>query len=109
MQIRFGYVTFYSVLVRPVFVDVTLIAALVKLFCVMCDSIRMMCEYFIEGVIQLWTGAISLRIRDIQPCTGAASLRVRGFQPCTGAISLRIRGIQPWTGADSLNIRIKSI
>src|SRR5699024_773722 len=71
------------------FVDVTLVAALVKLFCVMCDSIRLTCEYFIKCVIQLWTGAISLRIRDILLWTGAISLRVRGFQPCMSAAYLR--------------------
>src|SRR5699024_10579783 len=55
----------------------------------MCDSIRLMCEYFIEGAFLLWTGADSLRIRDIQPWTGAISLHIRGIPLCISAASFR--------------------
>src|SRR5699024_7126563 len=102
--LRFGYVTFKLGCVRPTFVDVTLTAALVKLFYVMCDSIGLMCEYFIKCVFLLWTGEISLRIRVFLPCTGADSLRIRDILLCSGAISLHIRDIQPCTGAISLRI-----
>src|SRR5699024_632086 len=55
----------------------------------MCDYIRLMCEYFIEGAFLLWTGADSLRIRDIQPWTGAISLHIRGIPLCISAASFR--------------------
>src|SRR5699024_10521519 len=70
----------------------------------MCDSIGLMCEYFIKCVFLLWTGEISLRIRVFLPCTGADSLRIRDILLCSGAISLHIRDIQPCTGAISLRI-----